>query len=87
MMDLMGREGSYPVHLIEEPKHLNKEGILIPSIEYMSQVIEWANQAPDSCLMAGGVDFFEALLKAKGSNPEAAPRTSQRMIYQPALRL
>ena len=71
MMDLMGREGSYPVHLIEEPKHLNKEGILIPSIEYMSQVIEWANQAPDSCLMAGGVDFFEALLKAKGSNPES----------------
>ena len=38
MMDLMGREGSYPVHLIEEPKHLNKEGILIPSIEHMSQV-------------------------------------------------
>ena len=71
MMDLIGGEGSYPVHLIEEPKHLNKEGILIPSIEDMSQVINWANQAADSCLMAGGVDFFEALLKAKGSKPES----------------
>ena len=70
MMDLIGIEGSYPVHLIEEPKHLNKEGILIPSIEHMSQVIDWASQTADSCLVAGGVDFFEALLKAKYSKPE-----------------
>ena len=37
----------------------------------MSQVVNWANQVADSCLMAGGVDFFEALLKAKGSKPES----------------
>ena len=72
MMDLMGREGSYPVHLIEEPEHLNKEGFI--SIEHMSQVVNWANQVAD--LPYGRGRFLRSLAQGKGSKPESCSANS-----------
>jgi uncharacterized protein YgbK (DUF1537 family) len=81
VLELLRDAAGYETHVVELGKGLPSRGILVGLVAQLRDVRAWANVLElldDGTLPAGGSEFFEAILEARGLEAVARPIPSSR---------
>ena len=78
VLELLPSSPSLSISVLEWPGPLPESGIAVGAVETPAHVAAWATKLSDDTLPAGGVEFFEALMIARGAGSKSLPTVTSR---------
>ncbi len=75
---LLSRTPSFPIQVSQPGAPLAEKGVIICESTSPRDVKTWAKQSSPEMLLAGGAEFFAALLAARGARTALSARNGQR---------
>jgi uncharacterized protein YgbK (DUF1537 family) len=69
VLEMLGANSSHNVHFINKERTISGEGIFVGDVLVNDDLQIWSEKADDTMLLAGGANFFAALLAARNIMP------------------
>ena len=85
VLEMPALSGSGQVHLRKSGQTLSCKGIIIGQAESADDLLWWSEQMDEKTIMAGGGEFFEAILSSKGLSKEKGVDEKEYRIENKAL--